>query len=307
MEGGVRALGLAALGVGLAVASAALADPLTPLGYMKAMKTAPADAQVTYGPAPQQHVDLFLPKGGSGPFPVVVLVHGGCYSNEVPAASLSAPAAELASRGVAVWNVEYRRVGDPGGGYPGMYQDVGAAIDKLRDEAAARKLDLNRVVIVGHSSGTVLGLWAAGRAHLPATSPLHTGNPLKPAGVVGIAGLGHLKDIAPQLPWICGDDLKADQVVGQAAPTRPDPFADTSPQFLLPFGMPQLMITGVYDSYLPPYMALWWRIAATRKGDPAEVRVIPDAGHFDVVAVQTPAWPVVRDAILEQVAKLKGQ
>src|ERR1700749_189807 len=146
-----------------AISSVSFADPLSVSDYMKSMKFAPADVHIPYGSAPQQAVDLFLPKTGKGPYPVVILIHGGCWSNEVPAASVSAPAVDLAAHGVAVWNIEYRRLGDAGGGYPGTYQDVGAAIDKLRGEAKARNLDLSRVVIAGHSSGGVLSLWAAGR------------------------------------------------------------------------------------------------------------------------------------------------
>jgi len=211
----------------------------------------------------------------------------------------------LAAHGVAVWNIEYRRLGDSGGGYPGTYQDVGAAIDKLRSEAKARNLDLSKIVIAGHSSGGVLSLWAAGRQNVPKSSPLYVADPLRPRSVVAISALGNLKGFAPLMTWICGDDFKAESILGKASNERPDPYSDTSPRALLPFGVPQLVMTGVYDSYLPPYMSLWWRIDATRKGDKAENRVVEDAGHFDVVVAGNPAWEAVRDAILEQVAKLK--
>jgi acetyl esterase/lipase len=285
-------------------AGSAGADPLTLPQYLAGMKLGKPDAKVAYGLAPQQTAEVYSPKG-SGPFPVVVMLHGGCYSNEVPAASLSAPAADLAAHGAFVWNVEYRRVGDPGGGYPGMYQDVGAAIDRLREEAGPRHLDLSRVVLVGHSSGGLLALWAAARAKLPTASPLRSADPLKVRAVVSLASMGDLKGFSPLLPWICGDDLKVEQVVGVKSAERPDPFADISPRALLPLGVPTLSLTGEYDAQLPPYMAFYWRLAAEKKGDKAEVRVLRDAGHFDLVAVQTPAWIEVREAILKVVADLQ--
>lgn len=285
-------------------AGAVRADPMQMPQYIAGLKTAKADARVAYGPAPQQWADLYQPKT-PGPHPVVVMLHGGCFGADVPALTMSALAADLATHGVAVWNVEYRRIGDPGGGFPGMYADVGAAIDRLRVEAPARGFDLSRVVAVGHSSGAVLSLWAAGRGRLPKTSPLYVADPLKLRAVTAIAGLGDLKGFAPLLPWICGDDLKVSQIVGEATPARPDPFADTSPRALLPLGVPTLAITGAYDAQLPPYMSLYWKIASRKAGDPAEVRLVPDASHFDTIAVQSPAWPIVRDAILAQVAALK--
>ena len=86
-------------------------------------------------------------------------------------------------------------------------------------------------------------------------------------------------------------------------PQRPDPFADTSPRALLPTGVRTLSINGVYDDILPPYTALGWRQVAARSGDVAENVVLPDAGHFDVVAVQTPTWAAVRERILAEVAR----
>jgi acetyl esterase/lipase len=276
-------------------------QPLSLDQYVQQLAPVKADARVAYGSGTSQWADLYLPKG-TGPFPVVVLVHGGCWSAEVGAESESQVAADLAAHGVAVWNIEYRRLGETGGGYPNMYLDVGAAFDKLRGEAGARSLDAAHVVAVGHSSGGHLALWAASRAKLPAGSALRTASPLPVAAVVSIAGAGDLKGLASVLPIACGDETKMDDVVGKATPQRPDPFADTSPRALLPTGVRTLSINGVYDDILPPYTALWWRMAAAKSGDPADNAVLPDAGHFDVVAVQTPTWPAVRERILAEVA-----
>ena len=298
-----KSLAAALLALSLAPASRA-ADPMTLDQYIQSQAPVKGDVHVAYGSAASQWAELFLPKG-AGPHPVVVFVHGGCWSADVGARTSSQVAADLAAHGVAVWNIEYRRLGEEGGGYPGMYVDVGRAIDKLRDVAAAHALDLSHVVVVGHSAGGHLALWAGSRARLPATSALHVASPLPVATVVSLAGAGDLKDLEPQLPLACGPELKMRDVVGAATPQRPDPFADTSPRALLPTGVRTVSINGVFDDILPPWTALSWRQLASRSGDAAELQVLPDAGHFDVVGVTTPTWPVVRERILAEVARAK--
>ena len=94
-------------------------------------------AHIAYGTAPSQYAELFLPKG-AGPFPVVFLVHGGCWQSSLGGIrQMHNMAGDLESRGVAVWNVEYRRVDETGGGYPGMYQDINRAYDTLIAKAPA--------------------------------------------------------------------------------------------------------------------------------------------------------------------------
>src|SRR5579862_1084835 len=164
-------------------ASAAQAEPASIDDYMKQPRHA-ADATVHYGPAPSQVAELFLPKG-KGPHPVVVLLHGGCFLAELGGfPQTSALAADLARRGYAVWNVEYRKLGEPGAGYPGTFQDVATAVDRLRAEAPRHDLDLKRVIAVGHSAGGHLALWAASRTKIPASSPLHAADPLKIGAVI---------------------------------------------------------------------------------------------------------------------------
>ena len=160
----------------LMCATSAQAAPATVDDYM-GQAQAKADARIAYGPAPAQMVELFLPKG-NGPHPVVVLIHGGCFLAEYQGLpQTSGIAADLAGRGYAVWNVEYRKLGEDGAGYPGTFQDVADAVDRIRTEAPTYKLDSRRVVAVGHSAGGHLGLWAASRARLPKDSPLWRARP----------------------------------------------------------------------------------------------------------------------------------
>jgi acetyl esterase/lipase len=271
--------------------------------YLRAVRPVAADVRIAYGDGASQWLDFFLPQG-RGPFAVVVLVHGGCWSNVAAADSLSPNAAELAANGVAVCNVEYRRVGEAGGGYPGTYLDLATATERLRREAASLDLDLGRIVLVGHSAGAHLALWLGSRARLPAASPLHAADPLPIRSVVAIAGPGDLRGHAALLGLTCSGLSSIEQVAGVPTPLRPDPFSDTSPMDLLPIGSRTVSITGLYDDNWPPYVSARWVRAARAAGDDAEEVVLPDAGHFEVVDVRRIAWRAVRDLILAEVGRL---
>jgi acetyl esterase/lipase len=281
----------------MSAAGAAAAEPAPLAAYMGQVVAKP-DARIAYGPAPSQVVELFLPKG-KGPHPVVVLLHGGCWLKEFEGLpQTSGVAADLAKRGLAVWNVEYRRLGEPGAGYPGTFLDVAAAVDRIRTEAKRYDLDPGRVVAAGHSAGGHLALWAAARHRLSKTSPLYAADPLPILAVVSLAGVGDLKAQEEALPLACGKDTIRDLLSMQ---TRSEPFADTSPGELLPTGVKVVMIHGVYDHVLPPYSGLDYVRKVRAAGDAAEVMAIPDAGHFDLVIPTTPAWKVVAAAIEAEV------
>src|SRR5688572_21602887 len=130
----------------------------------------PADHTLPYGQDANQIGELRLP-AGSGPHPVIVLVHGGCWM-PIAGRYLAAMGDELKKDGIASWSIGYRRIGERGGGWPNTYLDVGRAIDRLRDIAAPYKLDLHRVVVLGHSAGGHLAMWAATRQRIDAKSPL---------------------------------------------------------------------------------------------------------------------------------------
>jgi acetyl esterase/lipase len=273
--------------------AAARAEPASIDDYLKQPRHK-ADETVHYGPAPSQVAELFLPKG-KGPHPVVVLLHGGCFLKELEGfPQSSALAADLAGRGYAVWNVEYRKLGEAGAGYPGTFQDVATALDRLRSEALKYDLDLSRVVAVGHSAGGHLALWAASRGKLSAASPLHTADPLAIGAVVSLAGIGDLKGQGKAFGLPCGEHT-IDRLIDAAG--RDAPFADTSPAELLPTGAKVVMVHGVFDSVMPPYTGRDYAAKVRKAGDPAEVAIIPDAGHFDLVIPTTAAWKVISGII----------
>jgi acetyl esterase/lipase len=270
-------------------------DPISLQAYSALSRPAPT-AEISYGSAATQAIDVFIP-AGSGPFPVVVLIHGGCWRALPNAAreQMRHLGVDLAKQGMAVWSIGYRRADEAGGGYPGTYQDVGLAIDRLRAEAPRYRLDITRTVLVGHSAGGHMALWAAGRDRLPATSALYVDKPFVPRQVVSLAGIGDLKTFAPTIPLICGPGT-AESLTGKATPQRPDIYADTSPVALGTKGVGIVMLSGVLDRLVPPYVAHDY--ALLRRDELAVTLVnVPDAGHFDLVTTGRPAWDEARKHI----------
>jgi acetyl esterase/lipase len=252
-------------------------------------------ARHAYGEAPSQYAELFLP-AGNGPFPVAVLVHGGCWTSKFGGITqLRNMAGALAARGIAVWNVEYRRTDEPGGGYPGMYQDMHAALDLLASRAAPDRLDLGRLVAVGHSAGGQLVQWMAGRARIPAGSPLYRPNPLPVRAVVSLGGLADLRGEAALIKSSCGRDTH--ELAGLPGPGRPDVFADTNAAELMPNGSRTFLVTGALDTISPPRVAHDYAARARKAGDFAKVVILPNASHYDEVAATSPAWPQVLGVI----------
>jgi acetyl esterase/lipase len=293
---------------------------MEPRSIMSLPQARPAKT-MSYGPHKSQVVELFLPaKRGEALLPVVVMIHGGCFLKDLPGRELMrAAAGAFTAKGFAVWSVGYRRVDEEGGGYPGTFQDMAAAIDLVRDHAAEHGLDLARVAAFGHSAGGVLALWAAGRRNIAPSSALYAPDPLPLRAVVSVGGFGDLRTFAPTIAIACGPkalpalvrerpaspepdaapaDAPADQEDGAtpspvaaadsdappAQPGRADPFADTSPAALLPTRVPVVMLHGVYDHVAFPAVGLFHAQTARRAGDRVELYVAPNAGHFEVIA-----------------------
>ena len=256
-----------------------------------------ATKRIHYGDAPSQFGDLWLPSGAS-PHRVVVLIHGGCWRADLPGLELMAYAAEdLRRHGIAVWNIEYRRLGEPGGGYPGSFEDVANAIDWLRNLAKPYRLDLSNVVTAGHSSGGHLALWAAARPRLPKTSPLYRKNSLPIKRVVSLAGIGDLDAYRVHGPGACGGPGVIDLLVGTPSRGPWDVFTDTSPAALLPIGVPQTIISGAIDPIVPAAFGRVYAARAASAGDRVQEITIAEAGHFELIDPKSSAFEKVRSMI----------
>jgi acetyl esterase/lipase len=293
-----RALFLAAFAVSAAwIAAGAGAAPLSYADILARPRYKP-NSHLAYGAGADQFGELWLPKG-RGPYPTVVLIHGGCWNLNLPGLELMDYAAEdLRQRGFAVWNLEYRRLG-PGGGYPGTFKDVAAGIDLLRKLGKSDNLDLKHVVLVGHDAGGQLALWAAARPRLPKTSPLATSASLPVAGVVTLGGIDDLQTYQRVGPLACGGPVTITALVGAGRPPGAKVFADTSPAELLPLGVRQTIVSGDLDLIVPPVFGAYYAAEATKSGDKVEGVVIPRAGHFDLIDPLSDAWKRVEPLIDE--------
>jgi len=261
-----------------------------------------ATKRIHYGAAPSQFGDLWMP-AGSGPYRVVVLIHGGCWRADLPGHELMAYAAEdLRQHGIAVWNIEHRRLGEPGGGYPGTFEDIANAIDWLPQLSKTYSLDVGNVVVAGHSSGGHLALWAAARPRLPKTSPLYREKPLPIKRVVSLAGIADLDTYRIRGPGACGGPRTVDALVGTAVRGPWDVFTDTSPAALLPIGVPQTIISGALDPIVPAAFGRAYAEKAASAGDQVQEMTIANAGHFELIDPKSDAFEKVR-SMIEQFQK----
>jgi acetyl esterase/lipase len=263
---------------------------LTVDDYMR-LPSVPADHRLSYGSDPVQFGDLYLPSQ-PGPHPVVILLHGGCWRAEYGLAPLGQLCAALAGAGLAVWNVEYRRLGN-GGGWPTTFMDVAAAADVLRGIADQYALDTSHVIAMGHSAGGHLALWLAGRHRLPPESQLFTAAPLPLRGVISLAGIPDLAEGVKR--DLCGGACR--DLVGGSPDALPERYQQASPIALLPLGMPQWHIVGRNDQSVPvDYLEQY--VAVATEQDDVHLDILPAAGHFEPVVVGTAAWATVKQAAL---------
>ena len=253
-----------------------------------------ADARIAYGEGEHQYGELWLPvaaQHGEGPFPLVIMVHGGCWRAEIPGTILQDQLnADLRGRGFAVWNITYPRVGHDAGGYPGTFQSVAAAVDEVRDIARDHPLDLNRSAIMGHSAGGHLALWTAARARLGAGMVQGVaGEMFVPGAVITLAGINDLEAYRTQGPGRCGEPEIVEALVGLEARTA-DPFTNTNPARLLPLGVEQIVISGELDPIVPPALGMGYAALAQAAGDQVTVTTLPGSGHFELIDPTAPAW-----------------
>jgi acetyl esterase/lipase len=250
-----------------------------------------ATAHIAYGADPLQVAELWRPDG-KGPFPTVLMIHGGCWRSGLSNLHIMDYAAEdLRQRGFAVWNIEYRGVDRPGGGYPGTFQDVNAAADALLAHAKDYGLRTDRMVVLGHSAGGHLALWLAGRGKLPAKSPLADHKSLSIGWVVSLGGVTDLATAKEA----CGPNTVAKLLAG-ADPA--DPLADTSPPRLLPANTPRILVHGTLDDTCPPAMGKAYVADARKAGDiKAWTYSIRGEGHVEEIAPGSNTWESVASGL----------
>jgi acetyl esterase/lipase len=284
-------------GLGGLAGLAACGRVATPTGEVEVPAPQPGTPDprpLAYGGDPVQYGVLHLPPG-TGPVPVVVVVHGG-YWRASYGLELGTPlAVDLTNRGLAAWNIEYRRVG-AGGGWPATFADVAAAVDLLPDavqKAAAGRLDLDRVVMLGHSAGGHLAAWAASRDRLPDGSVAPEPR-VRPVGTVAQAGVLDLVAAADQG---LGGGAVVD-LLGGTPVTVAGRYALGSPAALVPAAGPVVCVHGDADTVVPLDQSQRYVAAATDARGEARLRVLPGIDHFGVIDPGHPAWVAVREEVV---------
>jgi acetyl esterase/lipase len=239
-----------------------------------------------YGPHRSQRADLYLPHG-AGPHPVIVSIHGGSWQSRYGKLVMRGLVGDLVRRGWAVWNVEYRRIGD-GGGWPHTFSDVAAAIDHLR-ELDGEPLDLDRVTFLGHSAGGHLALWAATRERLPDGAP-GAGPAVLPTRVIGQAPVCDLG--GAYVLWRGG---AVRQLMGGSPEESPDRYDVGDPMRLVPPTMPALIVHGTVDETVSVKLSRGYVERARAAGGEVElVEIAGEAGgHRAHIDPRGQAWTAV--------------
>jgi acetyl esterase/lipase len=245
-----------------------------------------SEQRIHYGPDPEQFGELSLPTG-TGPWPVVAIIHGGFWRAGYDLGLGRPLARDLVRRGFAAWNVEYRRVGN-GGGWPTTTADVAAAVDHLAvmAEDALRQgeatLDLGRVIAVGHSAGGQLAAWLAGvdRPRVPVAGVVSQ------AGVLDLAGAS-----AARLGNGAVDDFLGPDWAGD--------WAQVSPAHRLPIDVPIRCVHGDLDDSVPISQSEEYVAAARRLAGDAELITLRGGDHFGVITPGDPGWAACVRAVEE--------
>lgn len=241
-----------------------------------------ADARLAYGAAPQQFGEIRVPQTG-GPFPVVMNIHGGFWRAKYDLSHAGHLCAALTAKGIATWNVEYRRVGDVSGGWPGTFEDIRDAYLHISHLAPRFHLNLDRVLVMGHSAGGHLALCIA--AHEPALQR-----------VVSLAGV---VDLRRAWELHLSNDAVA-EFLGGTPDQVPERYRDADPmQLAVPSDTQQCLIHGAEDDIVPVAHSREYAEGKQKQGEHVRFLEVASAGHFDLIDPQSRAWPRVEGAVFD--------
>jgi len=242
-----------------------------------------ADARVSYGTDPNQFVDLRLPKG-RGPHPLAINIHGGFWRAKYDLGYAGHMCAALTAKGIATANLEYRRVGNPGGGWPGTFADIRTACQVLLQSARQYQFDPGRVIVMGHSAGGQLALCLA--AHEPVKA------------VISLAGV---VDLQRAYTLHLSNDAVVEFLGGTPAEVG-DHYREADPMKIAVKAW-QWLVHGAADDTVPPAFSRDYVTAKQKVKEDARLVEIAGAGHFDVVDPRSGAWKDVERVVMDAVGK----
>lgn len=245
-----------------------------------ARPASPPDFTVAYGDLADQIADVRLPPEDANVMPLVIVIHGGFWMPQFDRAHVGALAADLASRGHVVASLEYRRIGVDGGGWPGTFDDIADGVAEAPD-LIAESLGLSgvgdgRVMLMGHSAGGQLALWAA--RHV--------------SGIHGVVALAPVADMARAFALGLGDGAVG-QLLGGGPDVVADRYAAVDPMVNLPLEVPTVVVHGQLDLQVPYEIGRDFVAASMAAGDPTELIGLADIEHFAVIDPHSSAWPAV--------------
>ena len=245
----------------------------------------PADLRVAYGSDANQFLDLRLPKS-RGPCPLLINIHGGFWRAQYNLEHAGHLCSALTAKGIATANLEYRRVGNEGGAWPGTFADLRMAYQFLKQHAAQHTLDLERVVVMGHSAGGQLALCLA--AH--------------EAGITAVVSLAGVVDLQRAYKLHLSNDAVVEFLRGTPAEV-PDHYREADPMQLSIPNAQQWLIHGSADEVVPPAFSRDYVTAKQKRTgkEKEEVSLLEIAGadHFDLIDPRTSTWKQVEQIILK--------
>lgn len=211
----------------------------------------PADARIAYGADPNQFFDLRLPKQHKAPFPLLLNIHGGYWRAKYNLDHAGHLCAALSLQGFATANLEYRRVGNEGGGWPGSFSDIRSAYRFLIQNAQKHNLDTSKFVVMGHSAGGQLALCLA--AH--------------ELGVKAVISLAGVLDLLRAYELHLSNDAVVEFLGGTPAEV-PDHYREANPMQLSITHARQFLIHGLKDNDVPPHSPTTTLLKNRNEGEP---------------------------------------
>ncbi|WP_347552575.1 alpha/beta hydrolase [Pseudalkalibacillus hwajinpoensis] len=257
--------------------------------------------KIFYGTDENQFGELRLPQG-EGPFPVAIVIHGGFWRKPFTLENMREVAEDLTASGFATWNIEYRRTGQEGGGWPGTLIDAATASDYIRTLSESYPLNLHKVVTIGHSAGGHLATWIAARHRIARESELFTENTLSVLGVVSLAGVNdlemmhdvhHYRDTTLSLEA----NNPTAELIGGSPAEFPERYKNASPVKLLPLDVQQILVHGALDIHVPIGISDHYHREGEGEGDFVKLIELPSAEHFMLTDITSFAWETVKEEI----------
>ena len=245
----------------------------------------PADLRLTYGADPNQFIDLRLPADERKPFALVINIHGGFWRSKYNLDHAGHLCSALTAKGLATANLEYRRVGNEGGAWPGTFADVRSAYQFLIQNARKHGFDSAKVVVTGHSAGGQLALCLA--AHEP-----------RVRAVISLAGVVDLQR-AYQLHL--SNDAVVEFLRGTPAEV-PEHYREADPMQLSIANARQWLIHGASDDTVPPVFSRDYAARKQAAKENVHLLEISGATHLDLIDPHSGAWKQVEQTVLASLA-----